>query len=220
MDGNSTAKKPIAVRSLLDTNVLVYADAADDVVKQRRAIDLITSLRAAGSVVLSTQVLQEYVNVALRKLRLPHVLVRERLNFYRRFEIVPTSPDLIAGALDLHVLHGISFYDALIVQAAGCQRLPAGADRGHAARRHNRRRAAREPVQGCVKRGRQSQRRAPLEFPEPDRHVQSHWSRKAGGFSVCPMPTGANSSHFQGTMHSSRKRVSNRTNISSLSTTS
>ena len=59
-------------------------------------------------------------------MRLPHLLVRERLNFYRRFEIVPTSPDLIAGALDLHVLHGISFYDALIVQAAaasGCQQV-------------------------------------------------------------------------------------------------
>ena len=126
MDGNSTAKKPIAVRSLLDTNVLVYADAADDAVKQRRAIDLITSLRAAGSVVLSAQVLQEYVNLALRKLRLPQMLVRERLNFYRRFELVPTSPDLIAGALDLHVLHGMAFYDALIVQAAavsGCQQV-------------------------------------------------------------------------------------------------
>jgi predicted nucleic acid-binding protein len=126
MDGNSTARKPIVVRSLLDTNILVYADAADDAVRQRCAIDLITSLRAAGSVVLSTQVLQEFVNVALRKLRLPPVLIRERLNFYRRFELVPTSPDLIAGALDLHVLHGISFYDALIVQAAaasGCQRV-------------------------------------------------------------------------------------------------
>ena len=114
------------MRSLLDTNILVYADAADDAARQRRAIDLITASRAAGAAVLSTQVLQEYVNVALRKLRLPHALVRERLNFYRRFEIVPTSPDLIAGALDLHVLHGLSFYDALIVQAAatsGCQRL-------------------------------------------------------------------------------------------------
>lgn len=114
------------MRSLLDTNVLVYADAADDPVRQRRAIDLIVALRSAGSAVLSTQVLQEYVNVALRKLRLPHALVRERLNFYRRFELVPSSPDLIAGALDLHVLHGLSFYDALIVQAAaasGCRRL-------------------------------------------------------------------------------------------------
>lgn len=114
------------MRSLLDTNILVYADAADDAARQRRAIDLITASRAAGTAVLSTQVLQEYVNVALRKLRLPHALVRERLNFYRRFDLVPTSPDLIAGALDLHVLHGLSFYDALIVQAAatsGCQRL-------------------------------------------------------------------------------------------------
>jgi predicted nucleic acid-binding protein len=32
----------------------------------------------------------------------------------------------MAGALDLHVLHGLAFYDALIVQAAivsGCQQL-------------------------------------------------------------------------------------------------
>ena len=114
------------MRSLLDTNVLIYADAADDPVRQRRAIDTIMALRVAGTAVLSTQVLQEYVNVALRKLRLPHLLIRERLAFYRRFEVVPTSPDLIAGAIDLHVLHGISFYDALIVQAAatgGCQRV-------------------------------------------------------------------------------------------------
>jgi predicted nucleic acid-binding protein len=114
------------VRSLLDTNLLVYADAADDPSRQKRAIELITTLRAAGHAVLSTQVLQEFVNVALRKLRLPHPLVRERLAFYRRFELVPTAPDLIGGALDLHVLHGLSFYDALIVQAAiasGCQRV-------------------------------------------------------------------------------------------------
>ena len=114
------------MRSLLDTHILVYADAADDPVKQRRAVDLITGLRATGSAVLSTQVLQEYVNVALRKLRLPQALIRDRLNFYRRFDVVPASADLIAGALDLHLLHSLSFYDALVVQAAaasGCQRL-------------------------------------------------------------------------------------------------
>ena len=114
------------MRSLLDTNILVYADAADDPAKQRRAVELITGLRASGSAVLSTQVLQEYVNVALRKLRLPHALIRDRLNFYRRFDVVPASADLIAGALDLHLLHSLSFYDALVVQAAvasGCQRL-------------------------------------------------------------------------------------------------
>ena len=124
------------MRSLLDTNLLVYADAADEPAKQRRALDLITTLRAEGSAVLSTQVLHEYVNVALRKLRLPPTLIRERLTFYRRFEVVPASADLIAGALDLHVLHGLTFYDALIVQAAvasGCQRVLSG-DMQHDAR--------------------------------------------------------------------------------------
>lgn len=116
--------KPTLARSLLDTNLLVYADAADEPAKQARALDLIAGLRASGKAVLSTQVLQEYVNVALRKLRLPPSLVRERLAFYSAFEVVPTSGDLIAGALDLHVLHGVAFYDALIVRAAmagGCQ---------------------------------------------------------------------------------------------------
>ncbi len=114
------------MRSLLDTNILVYADAADDPTRQRRAIELIKALRSTGEAVLSTQVLQEYVNVALRKLRLPQALIRERLAFYRRFDTVPASADLIAGALDLHVLYSLSFYDALIVQAAvvsGCQRV-------------------------------------------------------------------------------------------------
>jgi predicted nucleic acid-binding protein len=114
------------VRSLLDTNVLVYADALDEPTRQRRAIEVIKQHRANGEAVLCTQVLQEYVNVALRKLGLPAPLVRERLAFYKRFEIATTTPDLIAGALDLHVLHGLSFYDALIVQAAlvsGCQRV-------------------------------------------------------------------------------------------------
>ncbi|QHI99045.1 PIN domain-containing protein [Xylophilus rhododendri] len=114
------------MRSLLDTNVLVYADAADEPAKQKRAIALITATRSAGTAVLSTQVLQEYVNVALRKLRLPPDLIRERIGFYRRFEMVSASPDLIAGALDLYVLRSLSFYDALIVQAAivgGCERV-------------------------------------------------------------------------------------------------
>ena len=114
------------MRSLLDTNILVYADATDEPAKQRRALALITALRSDGSAVLSTQVLQEFVNVALRKLRLPQALVRERIAFYRRFEMVPASADVIVGALDLHVLHSLPFYDALIVQAAvvsGCQRV-------------------------------------------------------------------------------------------------
>ena len=53
-------------------------------------------------------------------------LIRARLAFYGGFELVPPTAELMAGALDLHVLHGLAFYDALILQAAivsGCQQL-------------------------------------------------------------------------------------------------
>lgn len=114
------------MRSFIDTNVLVYADAGDAPDKQARAVALIRELRLAGEGVLSTQVLQEYANVALRKLGLPPALLRERLAFYAGFEIVPTTAGLIQSALDLHLTHGLAFYDALIAQAAivsGCARL-------------------------------------------------------------------------------------------------
>ncbi len=103
--------------------MLVYADAADEPAKQRRAVQLIKTHRADGTAVLSTQVLQEYVNVALRNLQLPVPLIRERLSLYARFDLVPTTPEIIEGALALHALRGTSFYDALILQAAiasGC----------------------------------------------------------------------------------------------------
>lgn len=114
------------MRSFIDTNVLVYADAGDAGVKQARAVALLAELRLQNQGVVSTQVLQEFANVALRKLGLPPPLVRERLAFYAGFEVVQTTPALIDAALDLHVTHGVAFYDALIVQAAiaaGCGRL-------------------------------------------------------------------------------------------------
>jgi predicted nucleic acid-binding protein len=114
------------VRSFIDTNLLVYVDAADERKKQRMAIAHVRRLRTQRSGVLSTQVLQEYVHVALRKLRLPIEQVRSRLAVYERFEVVPASPRGIRAALDLTVLHKLSFYDALIVEAAaraGCAEL-------------------------------------------------------------------------------------------------
>jgi predicted nucleic acid-binding protein len=111
------------VRSFFDTKLLVYVDAADEPARQALAIRLIKAHRAAGTAVLSTQVLQEFVNVALRKLKLPVALIRERLSLYARFDLVPTTPELIEGALALHALRGTSLYDALILQAAivsGC----------------------------------------------------------------------------------------------------
>lgn len=90
------------------------------------AVQLVQHHMLAGSTVLSTQVLQAFVDAALRKLHLPVDLVRARLALYSRMQVVPASADLVAQALKVHVLHGTSFCGALIVQAArqsGCVQL-------------------------------------------------------------------------------------------------
>jgi len=71
-------------------------------------------------------VLHEFVNAALRKLGLPLEIIRARVRLYSRFETVNASSSAVADALDLHALHQISFWDALILQAArqsGCVQL-------------------------------------------------------------------------------------------------
>lgn len=114
------------MRSFIDTNVLVYADSADAADKQARATTLIAQHLRVGSGVISTQVLHEFVNAAIRKLAMPLEIVRARVRLYGRFETVNASPGAVLDALDLHALHQVSFWDALILQAArqsGCVQL-------------------------------------------------------------------------------------------------
>lgn len=112
--------------SFIDTNVLVYAEASDEPSRQARALRLLRELKRTGEGVISTQVLQEYCSVALRKLRLDSSYVRMQLKAHEQFEVVQVTPTLIHGALDLHQTRSLSFYDALIVWSAkisGCSTL-------------------------------------------------------------------------------------------------
>ena len=52
----------------IDSNVVVYANDGRDTAKQKLALDLIGEAIRSGNGVISTQVLQEYANVALGKL--------------------------------------------------------------------------------------------------------------------------------------------------------
>ena len=113
----------MAARSFIDTNVLVYAEASDAPAKQRAALAVLKQLYEGAEGVLSTQVLQEYCNVALKKLRLPVQLVRAHLDLYEQFEVIQVTPAIIRAGLDLHQTRSVSFYDALILasaQTAGC----------------------------------------------------------------------------------------------------
>lgn len=110
----------------VDTNVLVYADDLDAGPKCEAARVLLRRLVPTGEAVFSLQVLQEYFAVATRRLGLPAETARARVEALGRLEVVaPRVEDLLA-AIDLHRLHTLSIWDALVVRAAlisGCRTL-------------------------------------------------------------------------------------------------
>jgi len=113
-------------RSFLDTNVLVYTDDLDSPEKRRRALDLYAECRRNRAGVLSTQVLQEYFVTATRELKVAAEVARRKTEIFSRLDVVRPDVDDILGAIDLHRLHRLSFWDALVVRAAlasGCARL-------------------------------------------------------------------------------------------------
>lgn len=110
-------------RSFIDTNVLIYAAAGDAPTKQQRALALLKELFETRKGVISTQVLQEYCNVALKKLKLPPQQVRAQLDLYEQFEIIQVTPAIIRTGLDLYQSRSIGFFDAIILASAhtaGC----------------------------------------------------------------------------------------------------
>ena len=113
----------MSARSFLDTNVLVYTDDAATPAKQRRALDLVAEHRRAGTGVVSLQVLQEYFVTVTRKLRVDARVARRKVELLAEFDVAAPQVTDILAAIDLHRLHGLSFWDALIVRSAkqaGC----------------------------------------------------------------------------------------------------
>jgi predicted nucleic acid-binding protein len=110
-------------RSFFDTNVLVYTDDKSSPPKQRVALALVTEHRRAGTGALSLQVLQEYFVTVTRKLRVDAAVARRKVELLAEFDVAaPGLPDILA-AIDLHRLHGLSFWDALVIRSAqqsGC----------------------------------------------------------------------------------------------------
>jgi predicted nucleic acid-binding protein len=110
-------------RSFIDTHILIYAEISDEPAKRKMALTAIKSLYETANAVLSTQVLQEYCNVALKKLKLTPGHIRSQLDFYETFEIITITPHMIRLGLDLHQTRNLAFFDAMVIasaQTAGC----------------------------------------------------------------------------------------------------
>lgn len=108
-------------RFFLDTNVLVYSFDAASPSKQKRSMDLIKEGLDSHKGVISLQVVQEFLNVALRKFSNP--LTIPDAQTYLKEVLSPlceSFPDirLVERALNLFKEYGFSFYDSLIVASA------------------------------------------------------------------------------------------------------
>jgi len=111
------------VSVFFDTNVLLYADDAHAARKAGIAQGLLTHALGSADGVLSTQVLQEYYENAVKKFRVPPDRARSRVSEYATMRVIAPDVALVLAAIDLHRLDAISFWDALVVrsaQRAGC----------------------------------------------------------------------------------------------------
>lgn len=113
----------MSARSFFDTNVLFYTDDRANPAKQRLALNLTAQHRRQRTGVVSIQVLQEYFVAVTRKLHVDARTARRKVELLAEFDVA--SPDLadVLAAIDLHRLHEINFWDALIIAAAkqtGC----------------------------------------------------------------------------------------------------
>ena len=99
--------------AFLDTNVLLYLLSSDPAKADRAE-----ALAAAGGVI-SVQVLNEFVSVASRKLRMSMSEIREVLSAIRAVcTVEPLSIQTHDLGFDLAQRFGLTIYDALIVAAA------------------------------------------------------------------------------------------------------
>ena len=113
----------MSARSFFDTNILLYTDSSDAPAKRKRALELLGEHRLARSGVVSLQVLQEYFVAATRKLGVDVDVARRKVELFANFHLVVLDVEDVLAAVDLHRLHQVSFWDALIVRAAkqgGC----------------------------------------------------------------------------------------------------
>jgi predicted nucleic acid-binding protein len=114
--------------TLVDTHVLVYAYNLDEPKKRSVALHELEVLWRTKACVISTQVLQEFYNTVTRKFaqRMSHAAIRDVIRACSGSPVVSPEAALILAASALHERHSVSFWDALIVEAArraGARRL-------------------------------------------------------------------------------------------------
>jgi len=99
----------------VDTNILIYSYTTSDSSKQSKAREIISQ----ESAWISTQVIQEFINILRKKFSLDWLKIESGLKeVFENFLIHINSPQTIQKACTLAHKYGYSFYDSVIISAA------------------------------------------------------------------------------------------------------
>lgn len=113
----------------IDTNILIYSFDRLDEVKHQIAVDLLTELVEKNEIIVSTQVINEFIVVMTSKVTYPLSLETVELHinkFNQVFNIRPIQMTDCTKALSILKRYGFNYWDSLIVAAAlksGCSTL-------------------------------------------------------------------------------------------------
>ena len=105
----------------LDTNIFVYTFSRTESEKRNKATDMISRALSSETGMISTQVVQEFINVASREFTKP--LNENDCKKYINTVLSPLCEvfpdmDLYFQAIDIQSATGYGFYDSLIICAA------------------------------------------------------------------------------------------------------
>ena len=102
-----------------DTNILVYSVDENDLQKKEIASQLLTDASSSKTGIISTQSLQEFYNVAVKKLKLSKQIAKEYVElFSSQLTVRQVTVPLILNAIDISIKNKLSFWDSLILSSA------------------------------------------------------------------------------------------------------
>ena len=111
----------MSVRVVVDTNVLVYTQDADELERHDRAIEVLDRLVEADGAALTSQVLAEYYVTVTRRFRdplTPELAAEQVGRLSESMPVFDTSLEVVLEALRGVVRYRMSYYDAQIWAAA------------------------------------------------------------------------------------------------------
>ena len=98
----------------IDSNILIYSVSPND-----NRMPIAKALLENNNIIISTQVMNEFINVVLKKNYLSLTQVQIAVEVFRNdFEIILLKPTHISQALDIKQRLNYSYWDSLIIVTA------------------------------------------------------------------------------------------------------